>query len=523
MTIEMNQRRRFMRQAAAWAGVAVANLGPISRVMAGPAQFINDPFQLGVASGDPVADGFVIWTRLAPDPYDPKALPDEAIVVTWEVASDSKFKKIVAKGNVYARFEWAHSVHVEVRGLEPDREYFYRFVCGTAQSPVGRGLTMPTPGVAVDRLKFAFASCQHYEQGYFTAYRDMIAQDPKFIMHLGDYIYDVSYGQTVRHSPIGDGRSLQDYRQIHAVYKLDADLQKAHAYCPWFFMWDDHEVDNDYASLISEDNDPPALFAKRRAAAYQAYYEHMPLRSTAAPDANMNMYMFQRFSYGNLAEFNMLDLRQYRSNHPCELPDFHAGRTVDVTQCAEINDPARSMLGAIQENWMQKNFGRTDAKWVVIGQTLMMMGFDQILGPPRGVYTDNWGGYPAAKRKILDLIKQRKLTNVVSLGGDIHAFFCGDVKDNDLDQASATMIAEFIATSISTESYNTKLFDALLAENPNVIYANDRYRGYVLCDLDAKMWRTDFRIVEDVRVRTPTFRKLASFVVENGKPGVQKA
>lgn len=516
-------RRAFLRQTAAWAAATISTLGPIKRVMAAKPTFLNYPFRLGVASGDPVADGFVIWTRLAPDPYDIHALPDEAIEVAWEVAADPKFKKMVKSGNVFARPELAHSVHVEVQGLDPHREYFYRFACAGVQSPVGRALTLPSPHAAVDRLKFAFASCQHYEQGYFTAYRDMIAQDPAFILHLGDYIYDVSWGQTVRHHPIGDARTLHDYRQLHAIYKLDEDLQKAHLYCPWFFMWDDHEVDNDYANLTSEDNDPPEIFSKRRASAYQAFYEHMPLRAMAAPDANAGMVMFQRFNYGALAEFNALDLRQYRSNQPCELPDHHSGRVVDVTLCPDLNDSNRTMLGKMQETWMDKGFARNDTSWVVIAQTLMMMGFDQILGPARGTYTDNWGGYPAAKRRILDLIKKRNLQNVISLGGDIHSYVVGDVKDNDLDPNSPTLISEFVSTSITSESYNTKLFDSLLPENPNIKFINDRYRGYVLCDLDRSVWRTDLRIVEDVQVKTPTFRTLASFFVENGKPGIQIA
>jgi alkaline phosphatase D len=523
MTSELLRRRQFVRNASAWAALMVASLGPIKKVHAQKPLFINDPFQLGVASGDPVADGFVIWTRIAPDPYDINALPNEALLVTWEVAADAKFKKIIKKGNIYARPELAHSVHVEVQGLDQGREYFYRFTCGDVQSQVGRALTLPAPYASVDRLKFGVASCQHYEQGYFTAYKDMIAHDPSLIVHLGDYIYDVSWGQTIRHHPIGDARTLHDYRQIHAVYKLDADLQKAHLHCPWVFVWDDHEVDNDYADLINEDNAAPEVFAKRRNAAYQAFYEHMPLRAMSAPDANMNMIMFQRFQYGNLAEFNLLDLRQYRSNQPCELPDFFAGRVVDETQCPDWKDPKRTMLGPLQETWMSKGFARTNAKWVVLAQSLMLMGYDQTLGPTRGFYTDNWNAYPFAKRRLLDLIKLRKLQNVISLGGDIHAYFVGDVKDDDLNPNSPTLISEFVGTSVTSESYNTKLFNALMAENPQMKFVDDRYRGYIMCDVTPTVWNSTLRIVDNVHTRDGTFRTLAAFAVENGKPGVQMA
>ncbi|MDX2143473.1 MAG: alkaline phosphatase D family protein [Rhodospirillaceae bacterium] len=521
MPSQFSHRRRFMRDAALWAGAMVTGLGPVRRALAQAPKFINDPFQLGVASGDPVPDGFVIWTRLAPDPYDPKALPDEAIPVGWEVAEDDKFRKIVRRGNVYARPELAHSVHVELHGLEQGRDYFYRFVCGEARSAVGRALTPPMPGTPTDRLKLALASCQHYDQGYFTAYRDMIAQDPSLIVHVGDYIYEISWGQTIRHSPIADAVTLADYRLMHAVYKLDPDLQAAHRHCPWIFTWDDHEVDNDYSALTPEDDTPPAAFAQRRSAAYQAFYEHMPLRAMAAPSVGGNVQMFQRLNFGDLVEFSVLDLRQYRSAQPCREPGLKVGRVADAAVCADFDDPNRTMLGAVQENWFRMNFGRTGARWNCIVQSLMMMNFDQVPGEGRGAYTDNWGAYGAARRKIVDLIIQRGYKNVVSLGGDIHSYFAGDVVLDENDPKSAPVIAEFVGTSITSESYNTKLFDSLMPENPNIKYVNDRHRGYVMCDIDREVWRVDFRIVEDVRVRTPAFRSLAKFTVENGNPGVK--
>jgi alkaline phosphatase D len=516
-----SDRRRFIRNAALWAGAALAALGPTRRVTAQVPRFINDPFQLGVASGDPVPDGFVIWTRLAPDPYDPKALPPEAIPVAWEVAADDKFRKVVAQGNVFARPELGHSVHVELHGLEHGREYFYRFACGAARSRVGRALTPLPPNARTERFRLALASCQHYDQGYFTAYRDMIAQDPGLIVHVGDYIYEVSWGQTIRHSPVADAWTLDDYRLMHAVYKLDPDLQAAHAHCPWLMTWDDHEVDNDYAAQTPEDATDLAAFARRRLAAYQAYYENMPLRAMAAPDATGHMQMFQRLNIGDLMELNVLDLRQYRSSQPCRQPGLRVGRVVDAAESPDFDDPDRSMLGAVQENWFRMNFGRTGARWNVIVQSLMMMNFDQEPGPGRGAYSDNWGAYGAARRKVVDLILQRGLKNVVSLGGDIHSYFAGDVVLDDADPLSEPVISEFVGTSITAESYNTKLFESLMPENPNIKFVNDRYRGYVLCDVDRDVWRADFRIVEDVRVRTPVFRSLARFEVENGRPGVK--
>ncbi len=518
-------RRNFAQSAALWAGANALMLTGARRASAAPT-FLDDPFKLGVASGDPVPDGFVIWTRLAPDPFDKNALPPEAIPVTWEVGSDDKLQKIVARGQVYAEPGLAHSVHVDVRGLEHGRLYFYRFRCGAAVSRTGRAKTLTTPRLPLARLKFAYASCQHYEQGYFTAYRDMIAQDPDFILHLGDYVYESSWGTIVRHGASMDSRDLADYRLLHAVYKTDPDLQNAHAHCPWYVMWDDHEVANDYSLNQSERDPDPDVFHARRRVAYQAYYEHMPLRPAAAPDANGNMTLYQRQNFGDLMELAIIDQRQYRDAIPCQLADRHGGRVVDVTQCADMNDPARSMLGKNQERWLGSNWAKSGARWNVLGQTLMLAPFDQLAGPARGVYTDNWGGYPAARRKILDHIKNRMeegAGNFVCLGGDIHSYFVSDIKEDELNPASRTLMSEFVTTSITSESYNTKVFQEVLPDNPHIKFIDDTVRGYVMCEVTPETWHTTLRVVENVRVRAPVFRTRASFVLENGNAGVQNA
>ncbi|MSO73054.1 MAG: alkaline phosphatase [Rhodospirillaceae bacterium] len=522
MTVTIIPRRKMLRGAALWGGAALAALSPVRKVLAKPV-FINDPFQLGVACGDPVADGFVIWTRLAPDFFDPMALAPEAIPVSWEVAADAAMKKIVSRGTVLAHPELAHSLHVDVRGLAPQREYFYRFSSGSAVSRIGRGHTWPTPRVPVERVKFAVASCQHYEQGYFSAYRDMIAQNPDFIVHLGDYIYEISWGTTVRHSPVGEAYTLPEYRLLHALYKSDPDLQAAHAHCPWLFMWDDHELANDYAKDQAEKTLDPVVFQKRRAAAFQAYYEHMPVRASVMPNAEGQSVLFQRLNYGDLMEIILPDLRQFRDRIPCQTPETHAGRVVDLAQCPEIDDPARSFMGAAQERWFRDAFGRVESSWNVIAQTLMMVSLDQLPGPAMGIYTDNWGAYPAAKRRILDLIKSRNMRSVVSLGGDIHSFFAGEIKDDPANMASETLISEFVGSSITSESYNTKKFIAALSENPHIKFCDDRQRGYMLCSVDRKTFLTEMRVVDNVRIRESKCSSLKSFVVENGKPGPQPA
>ncbi len=518
-------RRTFAAQAAIWAGTALATGAGARRAFAAPT-FLNDPFQLGVAAGDPVPDGFMIWTRLAPDPYDAKALPPEAIPVGWEVAADPKFQKRVASGTAYAQPHLAHSVHVDVKGLEHGRPYYYRFHCGAAVSRTGRAMTLSTPRMPLQKLKFAFASCQHYEQGYFTAFRDMIAQDPDFILHLGDYIYESSWGTTVRQMPGAEARTLDQYRLLHAVYKADPDLQNAHAHCAHFFMWDDHEAANDYSRLESDRDRDPAAFLARRAAAYQAYYEHMPLRPSAMPQAD-GMTLYKRVDFGDLMDMAICDLRQYRDPIPCQTADKHMGQVVDVAKCPEIFDANRTMLGKEQERSLTGGWARTNAKWNVLAQTLMFAGFDQMEGPGRGIFTDNWGGYPAAKRKILDLVKKRNKDygqqNFICLGGDIHSFFVSDVKDDDLNPNSETLMTEFVCTSVTSESYNTAVFAALLKENPQMKFIDDTVRGYVLCEVTPQTWTSTLRMVENVRVREPKFRTRAKFVVESGRAGAQSA
>ena len=519
MPVFVTSRRQLLQGAAVWS--AAAGLAPFKHAV-GKTIFLNDPFQLGVASGDPVADGFVIWTRLAPDPFDPAALAPEAIPVAWEVAADEGMKTIVAKGQVWARPDMAHSIHVDVRGLEPARPYYYRFHCEGMVSRQGRAVTLPPPGRTVDRMKFAFASCAHFEQGYFSVYRDMAAQNPDFILHLGDYIYESSWGAKVRRHPVSEPHTLAEYRAFHAAYKLDPDLQDAHAHCPWFFTWDDHEVANDYSKGEAPSTIDPVAFAARKMAAYKAYYEHMPLRSSAAlRDGEMRLY--QRVLFGDLAQFDITDGRQYRDPLPCQPPGWHAGYVLDVTACETYNDPHRTMLGAAQENWLRGGFAASGARWNVLAHSLMFTDFDQLQGPARGVGTDGWGGYPAARRQLLDMVKQRKISNVVTLGGDIHSFFISDVKDDPTDTTSATLMSEFVGTSVTSASFSAAEFKALMPENPHIKFCDDTRRGYVFCDVTKDVWHADLRVAGDVRWRDTAFSTLKSFVVENGRPGPQAA
>ncbi|MEH6534531.1 MAG: alkaline phosphatase D family protein, partial [Photobacterium frigidiphilum] len=274
------------------------------------------PFKLGVASGDPLSDGFVIWTRLAPIPFNDQALPPQPIIVEWEIARDPKMKKVLRRGYSLAEPNFAHSVHTEINGLEPATEYYYRFYCGGEYSPTGRSRTLPLPGTALENLKFAQVCCQSIHDGYFSAYRDICEHDLDFILHLGDYTYNSDYVADMRRIPVSEANSLSDYRALHARYKLDPLLQQAHQHTPWLMVLDDHEVSNDHGGDYSEASLDTETNLQRKIAGYQAYYEHMPMRLRAGP-RNGTFRFHQRTVFGDLLQLDLLDFRQYRDNPAC--------------------------------------------------------------------------------------------------------------------------------------------------------------------------------------------------------------
>jgi alkaline phosphatase D len=488
-----------------------------------PRRSTGTPFTLGVASGDPAADGFVIWTRLAPDPLtEGGGLPPEPVAVDWEVGPDEKLHRIVRRGTTIARPEWAHTVHVELRGLEPHRWYWYRFRARGAASPIGRSRTTPVPGTPFARLRFAFASCQHWEQGYFTAYRSMLDDGLDFVVHLGDYIYEgSSWADEVRRHEGPEPTTLEEYRARHALYKMDPDLQRAHATYPWVVTWDDHEVDNDYAAAESQDRDPPEAFLRRRAAAYQAYWEHMPLRPTAQPRGPA-LRLYQRLTWGDLVELSVLDNRQYRSDQVCGEGRRGGGNLVEG--CTARLDPAQTMLGPDQERWLLIGLARSRARWNVIAQQQLMAELRQ--RTPTGAeayWTDGWDGYAAARGRILSHLATRRVANPVVIGGDIHSFWVTDLKTDFRDPASPTVATEFVGTSVTSLGVPYESFAAVLPDNPHVRFFESRFRGYVRCEVTPDRWTTDLRVLDDVRDPRARARTLATFLVENGRPGAIRA
>jgi alkaline phosphatase D len=515
----VTSRRRFLQSLAALA----AGTLPFFPVRAQP-RFFRDPFSLGVASGYPSASSVVLWTRLAPDPSrGDGGLEPLAIALRWQVAADEAMRHVVASGVITAEPDWAHSARVEVQGLEPERWYWYRFSAGDAESPVGRTRTAPAPGKQAQRLRFAFASCQQYEQGWYGAYRHMVADEPDLVAFLGDYIYESSWGREhVRSHGAPEPYTLRDYRIRHALYKTDPDLQRAHAACPWIVTWDDHEVDNDYAGDRPEDGMGRERFLERRAAAYRAYFEHMPLPGRMRP-AGPRMRLHTQVGWGRLARFFVLDNRQYRSWQACPRPNRRGGaNTVDVAECAALLAPARTMLGPAQERWLQGALDNSRSTWNVLAQQTRMAQFDQKPGPGRRAWTDGWDGYPAARARLLEFMTSRKISNPVVIGGDVHAFNVSELKRDFDDPASEVVASEFVGTSISSQGWKQERFELFLPDNPHMLFADSRYRGYVRVDVTASRMRADLRAMQSVKRRDAPCSTLASFMVEDGRPGPKR-
>ncbi len=468
------------------------------------------PFGLGVASGYPTPFGVTLWTRLMGS-----AMP---AAVRWEVAADDSMRNVVRSGEALAHPDWAHSVHVDVEGLEPGHWYWYRFSAGDAQSRIGRTRTAPGARAQPAQLRFAFASCQQYEQGYYGAYRHIVADAPDFIAFLGDYIYESSWGRDhVRSHASPEPYALDDYRARYALYRSDPDLQEAHAACPWICIWDDHEVDNDYADDRPEDGMDRESFLVRRAAAYRAYWEHMPLPARMQPQGP-RMRIHTQLAWGELARFYLLDMRQYKSWQACPRKGRRGGaNTVDVTECPRLPSPGRTMLGRAQERWLDNALGASRERWNVITQTTAMAQFDQKPGPGRRAWTDGWDGYPAARQRLLSNLKNK--TNPVVIGGDIHSFNVAQLKEDFDDPDSPVIAAEFVGTSITSQAWPQERLAQYLPDNPHILLADSRYRGYVRVELTRSRWRADLRAMETVQRADAPCSTLASFVVEDGTPG----
>ncbi|MFD3485722.1 alkaline phosphatase D family protein [Streptomyces sp. NPDC058665] len=524
-------RRQFVTRAGAAAVLAfAANMpaaGAATARRLNPRKITKDPFTLGVASGDPLPDTALLWTRLAPEPYTADSgLPAERIEVEWEVAYDERFALIVARGTATAHPEFDHSVRVEVPGLSPGRFYHYRFRAGTWISPAGRTRTAPAAGAPTTLLRLATLSCQAYYHGYFTAYRHLAAEDLDVVVHLGDYLYEYAVtaagGErkyTDRQLPAhydSETVTLEDYRLRYGLYKSDPDLMAAHAAHPFVVTWDDHETENNYADETPENDVPPEEFLLRRAAAYRAYWENQPLRTPQQP-VGPDMRLYRRLHFGQLAQFDILDTRQYRSNQV-------QGANWQVPG-PESKDPRRTMTGETQERWLLDGWKNSNATWNLLAQQVT---FAQRRDVPRSDFKlsmDAWDGYTASRKRVLDGAKAAGLDNLMVLTGDVHVGYGFDLKEDFDDPTSRVVGTEIATTSVSSGMDGVDKpsnWSSLTSANPHMKYYNGR-RGYTTFALTQERATVTFNTLTSVTEPGSALTRAASFVTEAGDPGLTPA
>ncbi len=508
------------------ASVIASELALPRRVLA-QTVFKADPFALGVASGDPASDGFVIWTRLAPEPLKPGGgMPSAAVEVKWTIAADEAMSKVVRAGAALARPERAHAVHVELGGLAPGQEFFYRFEAGGVRSPVGRAKTLPRLG-STTAVRFGSAGCQRYEDGYFTAWRRIAEERFDFIVHYGDYIYEYKALTLDDQRPVRVARAmpgapekciaLEDFRNRYAIYKLDPDLQAAHRSAPFLMSFDDHEVENNWAGFNSEvSGTTREAMVLRRAAAFQAWYEHMPLRAAQMPKG-ADIQSYRRLEIGSLMQLNILDTRQYRSKQACG---------DGWKSCPEAKAAERTMLGKAQEAWLAQGFGQRRAAWTLLAQQVPIGRFDRNPDPAvTDVHMDKWDGAEAARTRLFDAAAKTGLRNLVVLAGDVHQNRANELRRNFDDPASANVGVEFVATSIASNGDGIdqpKNAADIRSANPHLKYFNTQ-RGYVRHAVSMAAWQADYVTLDKVSEQGAPAQTRAKFVVESGKAALATA
>lgn len=498
----------------------VAKLAPA--LAAEQPRFSIDPFGLGVASGSPSPDGFVLWTRL----LDPILDSYPAINVNWEVWEEGRRDRLVAQGVAVATKVLAHSVHVEIAGLKPNCRYEYRFMVKDAVSDTGKTRTMPTPGSSVNSWRIAFASCQRWEHGFYAAYRHMLADRPDMVLFLGDYIYEYAGSNNPiypRTHALRRIKNIEDYRERYALYKSDKILQKIHAACPWLVTWDDHEVENNYSGIFSTEGSP--RFASLRDAAYQAFYEHMPLRRKALIDgvngllSGKELRLYDALDIGDLARIHLLDNRQYRGEPLCG--DKPSAKLAQV--CLSEMNEQRSMLGSAQDNWLMQSLlqARTDQQhWNFIAQQTRFTPSNYQHGSGKRFSVDSWDGFPESRLRLIQALQTSKAINPVIIGGDIHQNWVAHVHVDPYNVDSPIIASEFTGTSISSRGIDQSSAERILTSNPHCILANSTYRGYGLLDVSPNKMEVALRVVSDVNDPYTSVRNLAEYMVKAGDPRI---
>ncbi len=473
-------------------------------------ELASDPFALGVASGAPLTDSVILWTRLVPDPTaEDGGMPDEPVTVTWEFMDDDAGKTLHSV-EVMAVPEDAHSVHIEVSDLEPGTWYRYRFHAAGYTSPVGRTRTLPEGDV--DQFTFAMASCQAIQFGEYAAWRDVAEQpDLDAVLFGGDYIYEnIAFDLSPQRDEHRKWRTpppsdLATFRLRYAQTKSDVHLQAAHAAVPWWIMWDDHELTDNYWREGGGMNDfAGGPLEPRRVAAYQAWWEHQPVRMDKPTDGKAIAH--QQVTIGSLADLLLLDTRQHADVPPCrDLSSNDLG-----VACAERDDPDRTLLGVDQETWLDGAIDAASSAWTVLASPVMFAGLDarhdntDVEEPT--YYLESWDGYTASRIRVADALRAKPSPLVIS--ADFHASFVLDVGPGfDADP----VCAEFLATGISSNPFSGSRSDL----NPHMRH-HLADNGYVLHSVNAQMWRATFRTVVDIWDPDSVVETTAEYTVDAG-------
>lgn len=500
-------------------------LGASGRHVGATPSLPSDPFRLGVGSGDPLPDAVVLWTRLAVDPMSPEPMPPVAVPVRWEIAIDERFRDVVRSGTRETGPDLGHSVHVDARGLDPGRDYWYRFRAGDYESPIGRTRTAPDPGRRVNRISFAVTSCQSYQAGYYTAYEQMSRDDVAFVVFLGDYIYEVPVGSVRSHGLPNFSATLDEFRRQYAAHHADTQLQAAHAAAPWIVTWDDHEVEDNYAARqpgalgIARDPDAASKFAAKRAAAYQAWWENMPVRARR-PSANGSMRIYRSFRFGDLITLPVVDNRQYRSPQPIQMVQPPGGGP----QPPAAFDPNATILGKEQERWLLRTLDQSDARWNVLAQQTQMAAVDRTPEDDSNGYSaDTWDGYVAARNRLLGHVEKARIKNFVTLGGDTHTSSVAELYADYQKQGSPVVGTEFVAPPATSLENLPEVFVQGVLRNPHIHLFDTKSKGYLRCEVTRSELRADYRYV--TTTQQPQAEPLVgtSWVVESGTPGAQPA
>ncbi|RYG32652.1 MAG: alkaline phosphatase [Burkholderiales bacterium] len=499
--------------------LAGASLLPAACATRQAISYASNPFTMGVASGDPDANSVVLWTRLSPDPMAPDfGMPQSAVFVQWEVAEDDRFNRIVRSGEEEAHAGSAFSIHAEVGGLKPGRTYWYRFTSGNAVSPVGRTRTTPARDADVQGFRYVFSACQQYNLGYYGAWRHAVAENPDFVVFLGDYIYERAPRadrDNVRLTVNEDALDLASYRRRYASYKMDEDLKAAHAAAPWLVIWDDHEVANNYGGDFNQQGLSTADFLLRRAAAYQAWYEHMPVRKSSAP-VGPNTRIYRSFHWGRAGAVQLIDGRQYRTL--TEWPEFGADRN-QIPDSDLRRDPKRTMLGLEQEAWLFDQLKRSNAKWNILAQQFAIVE-RQVPGKKPGQWmygNDAWDGYPATRERVLQALSGTSNPSVI--GGDSHIFMAADLR---IKREGALVAPAFVGGSIASPANDVEGLSIAMKHNPDMHFGENKVRGYTLVEAGPKQMTLTMRSMVNARDVKTEQKTLAQFVIEDGKPGATR-